>query len=51
MLAFENVSLSIPRQELALPCGSKSMSSVRFSAAARHALKLTDVVVLPTPPY
>ena len=35
----------------ALPCGSMSRSSVRFSAAATLAARFTAVVVLPTPPF
>jgi hypothetical protein len=37
--------------EVALDCGSKSMSSVDFSAIAIHAERLIAVVVLPTPPF
>src|SRR6185312_5607614 len=33
------------------PCGSPSMSSVRCSAAASEAARLTAVVVFPTPPF
>src|SRR5689334_23237401 len=35
----------------AFPCGSASMMSVLFSAAATLAARLTVVVVLPTPPF
>ena len=40
-----------PTPLLALPCGSRSMSSVRRSAAATLAARFTAVVVLPTPPF
>src|SRR5689334_21766241 len=36
---------------VALPCGSRSISSTRFSACASAAARLTLVVVLPTPPF
>ena len=35
----------------ALPCGSASTSSVFLPSSARQALRLTAVVVLPTPPF
>ncbi len=41
----------MPAPEVALACGSMSTSSVRRSAAARLAQRLTAVVVLPTPPF
>src|ERR1700757_3604426 len=40
-----------PTPLLALPWGSRSMSRVRFSAAATLAATLTAVVVFPTPPF
>src|SRR5688500_9046421 len=40
-----------PMPLVAFPCGSPSTSSVRCSAAARLAARLTAVVVLPTPPF
>src|SRR6267154_27733 len=36
---------------VALPCGSRSISSTRRRVAARDAARLTAVVVLPTPPF
>src|SRR5947208_11127172 len=39
-----------PRPELALPCGSTSTSSTRFSAAASDAARFTAVVVADFPP-
>src|SRR6266852_1820820 len=36
---------------VAFACESQSTRSVGWSAAARHAAKLTAVVVLPTPPF
>src|SRR5690349_18668058 len=41
----------MPRLLEALPCGSASTSRTRRSFAARHAARLTAVVVLPTPPF
>src|SRR4030095_15163484 len=41
----------MPTPLVLLPCGSKSTSNVRFSAAPRHAARLIAVVVLPTPPF
>ena len=43
--------LLMPVPLVALPCGSMSMSRVRFSATASAAARLTAVVVLPTPPF
>src|SRR3989304_5148243 len=40
-----------PSPDVAFPCGSMSTSSVRLSAAARHAARFIAVVVLPTPPF
>ena len=40
-----------PSPELALPCGSMSITRVRCSAMARDAARFTAVVVLPTPPF
>ena len=45
------LSLSTPKPEEALPCGSKSTRRTFLPVSARHALKLTAVVVLPTPPF
>ena len=42
---------SMPRPVDALPCGSRSMTSVRNPSSARQAPRLTVVVVLPTPPF
>src|SRR6266851_8407733 len=36
---------------VAFACESQSTRSVGWSAAARHAARLTAVVVLPTPPF
>ena len=36
---------------LALPCGSKSITSTDLSIAAIAVARLTAVVVLPTPPF
>src|SRR5579859_3640096 len=41
----------MPRPVEALPCGSRSISSTRFSAAASAVARLMAVVVLPTPPF
>src|SRR5215213_10692867 len=41
----------MPSPLVAFPCGSVSMTSVRFSATARQAPRLMAVVVLPTPPF
>ena len=41
----------MPNPELALPCGSKSINNTFLPASAKQALRLTDVVVLPTPPF
>src|ERR1700680_2542796 len=43
--------LSTPLPMVALPWGSRSMSSTRRRVAAREAARLTAVVVLPTPPF
>ena len=43
--------LSIPQPMVALPCGSMSISSARRCVAASDAVRLTAVVVLPTPPF
>src|SRR5580698_10459639 len=40
-----------PRPLVALACGSRSTSSTRAPRSARHAERLTDVVVFPTPPF
>src|SRR5690625_7677474 len=41
----------MPTPELPLAWGSMSIRSVVCSVAARDAARLTDVVVLPTPPF
>ncbi len=41
----------MPRAVLALPCGSRSMTSTVLPAWASAAATLTVVVVLPTPPF
>src|SRR5436305_5133617 len=43
--------LSIPDPIVALPCGSRSTTSVRRPSLASPAARLTVVVVLPTPPF
>ena len=48
---FSTVRGETPTPLLALPCGSRSTSSVRRSAAATLAARFTAVVVLPTPPF
>ena len=42
---------SIPSPVEALPCGSRSMISVRNPISASAAPRFTVVVVLPTPPF
>ena len=41
----------IPRPDVAFACGSRSMTSARSPASARHAARLIAVVVFPTPPF
>src|SRR5437867_2330618 len=41
----------IPTPVEAFPCGSRSTTRTRFPASARHAPRLTAVVLLPTPPF
>src|SRR5580704_18232131 len=41
----------MPSPVLALPWGSRSISSTRFSIAASAVARLIAVVVLPTPPF
>src|SRR5579862_6550874 len=41
----------MPKPVLALPCGSRSTTSTRFSIAASAVARLIAVVVLPTPPF
>lgn len=43
--------LSSPKPEVALPWGSKSHTSTRAPWAVRAAARLTQDVVLPTPPF
>ena len=50
-IEFSSVCLSTPQPIVALPCGSISISKTRFLIARKAALKLTAVVVLPTPPF
>ena len=40
-----------PRPEVAFACGSRSTTSACSPASARHAARLTAVVVFPTPPF
>src|SRR5208283_2426013 len=42
---------STPQPMVALPCGSRSISSTRLLVAVKDAARLTAVVVLPTPPF
>ena len=42
---------SIPSPVVAFPCGSRSITRTRNPSSARAAPRLTDVVVLPTPPF
>jgi hypothetical protein len=42
---------STPRPLVALACGSRSTSRTFFPSSARAALRLIEVVVLPTPPF
>ena len=46
-----SVRLSTPQPMVALPCGSRSISSTRRWVAASEAARLTAVVVFPTPPF
>src|SRR3954470_763187 len=41
----------MPKPVLALPCGSRSITSTRSPEAASAVARLTAVVVLPTPPF
>src|SRR5512139_4082606 len=41
----------MPQPIVALPCGSRSISRQRRFVAASEAVRLTAVVVLPTPPF
>ena len=47
---FETV-LSTPMPEVALACGSKSHRSTRRPCCFSAAVRFTQVVVLPTPPF
>ena len=49
--AFENLDLVPARPEVAFAWGSRSTTSARSPASARHAATLIAVVVLPTPPF
>ena len=46
-----DTDLSTPMPLVALACGSKSHSSTRLPLAFTAAARLTQVVVLPTPPF
>ena len=50
-MVSSNWFLSTPVPLVALPCGSKSISSTCLRLAAKLAVKFTAVVVLPTPPF
>src|SRR4051812_37363004 len=41
----------MPSPDVAFACGSRSTTSERSPASARHAARLIAVVVLPTPPF
>ena len=54
MTWYRELSLSLgsnPRPEEAFACGSASMIKTFFSRTPRAAARLTEVVVLPTPPF
>ena len=44
-------STLIPKPDDAFACGSASINSTFFSRTPNDAAKLTEVVVLPTPPF
>ena len=44
-------SLEAPMPEVLLPWGSQSTSRTRLLRRLRAAVRLTQVVVLPTPPF
>ena len=46
-----SVWASIPNPLVAFPCGSMSINNTLLPLCAKQALKLTAVVVLPTPPF
>ena len=48
---FSTSSLSTPNPLVIFPCGSVSIARTFFPFSARHADKLIDVVVFPTPPF
>ena len=48
---FGRVVFATPMPVLALPCGSPSTSSTRLPSVFSAAVRLTLVVVLPTPPF
>ena len=50
-MLYSSLRLSMPDPMVALPCGSRSISSTRWPTLARPAARLTVVVVLPTPPF
>ena len=47
----EAVVLSTPKPEVVLAWGSKSQMRTRWPCSFRAAARLTQVVVLPTPPF
>src|SRR5690242_2379939 len=51
MVGLSPCSREMSRPLVALPCGSRSTSSTRFSCAASEAARFTAVVVFPTPPF
>src|SRR4051812_36558559 len=51
MVGRSGVSRGMPSPLVALPCGSRSTRSTRFSWTASDEARLTAVVVLPTPPF
>src|SRR5690554_1197356 len=48
---FSRSCLSKPLPMVALPCGSRSITSTRRLVATSEAARLMQVVVLPTPPF
>ena len=48
---FDPQANSTPMPEVELACGSKSHSRTRLPFSLREEVRLTQVVVLPTPPF
>jgi hypothetical protein len=51
MFQFQYYHHRSPNPELALACGSASISNTFFSKTPKEAARFTDVVVFPTPPF